>query len=71
MRQVALDCVFDQGEECSGTGRKQKEKTFEMKGWRGARQAQMIETFASREDQTAASAFVFVKSRPLTIVLSS
>lgn len=34
-------------------------------------QAQIMETFASSEDQTAASAFVFVRSRPLTIVLSS
>lgn len=34
-------------------------------------QAQIMETFASSEDQTAASAFVLVRSRPLTIVLSS
>lgn len=34
-------------------------------------QAQMIETFDSRLDQTAAAAFVFVKSRPFIMVLNS
>lgn len=51
---------FEAGEECRGWGRKQNENTLEMRVWRGGRQAQIIETFASREDHTAASAFVSV-----------
>lgn len=53
-----LDCAFEAGDEWRGWGRKKKEKTREMSGWRGGRQAQMMETLASMEDQTAAYAFV-------------
>lgn len=55
-----FEWVFEAGDECNGCGRKQKENSRDNRVWRGGRQAQMIETFASREDQTAASAFVSV-----------
>jgi len=44
---------------------------LEINGWRGGMHAQIMETFASNDDQTAAWAFFFVKSWPFTIKLSS
>ena len=61
VRWVAVPVVewsFVAREGWRGCGRKQKEKMREIRGWRGARQAQIIETLASREDQSAASEFV-------------
>jgi hypothetical protein len=52
-----VEWVFVAGEEWMGCGRKQKEKMRDIRGCRGARQAQIMETLASREDQTAASEF--------------
>lgn len=53
-----MEWVLVAREELRGWGRKQKEKMREIRGWREVRQAQIMETLASREDQTAASAFV-------------
>lgn len=62
VRNVVFECglVFEAGAAWIGCGRKQNEKTREIRVCRGGRQAQIIETFASREDQTAASALVSV-----------
>jgi hypothetical protein len=62
VRKVVVECglVFEAGAAWIGCGRKQNEKTLEIRVCRGGRQAQIIETFASREDQTAASALVSV-----------
>jgi hypothetical protein len=62
VRNVVVECglVFDAGDAWIGWGRKQNEKTRDIRVCRGGRQAQIIETFASREDQTAASALVSV-----------
>lgn len=68
---VVLEWFFESGEEWRGCGRKKKEKMRDMRGCRGGRQAQMMETLLSSEDQTAALAFVFVKSRPRTMVDNS
>jgi hypothetical protein len=53
-----VEWVFVAGEELRRCGRKQKEKMRDIRGWRGARQAQIMETLASRQDQTAAAEFV-------------
>lgn len=53
-----VEWVFVAGDEWRGCGRKQKENMRDISGWRGARQAQIMETLASMEDQTAASEFV-------------
>ena len=61
MRWVAVpvvEWVFVAREQWRGRGRKKKEKMREIRGWREARQAQIMETLASREDQTAALEFV-------------
>jgi hypothetical protein len=50
--------AFEPGDEWRGWGRKQKEKTRERRGCRGGRQAQIIDMFASRDDQSTAWAFV-------------
>ena len=55
---VVWEWARDAGDECRGWGRKQNEKTRERRGCSGGRQTQIIEMFASREDQTAALAFI-------------
>lgn len=59
-RNVEFDCCFEAGEEWIGWGLKQKENILERNVCSGGRHAQIMETFASREDQTAASAFVSI-----------
>lgn len=58
VRFVVAEGAREAGDECSGWGRKQYEKIRERRGWSGGRQTQIMEMFASREDQTAAWAFV-------------
>lgn len=58
LRWVIVEWVFVAGEEWRGCGRKQKENMRDIRGCREARQAQITETFASMEDQTAASPLV-------------
>ena len=60
-RVVVFERNLELGED-NGWGRKQKENIREINVWRGGRQAQMIETLVSREDQTAASAFVSMRA---------
>ena len=62
MRFVEVDCDLEAGEECKGCGRKTKAKMRERSGCKGGRQTQIMETFASMEDQTAASAFLSASS---------
>lgn len=66
-----LERFLEPGEEWSGWGRKKKEKMREMSGCRVGRQAQMMETLFSNEDQTASSALRSVKSRSRTMADNS
>lgn len=57
--------------ECIGRGRKKNENIRERSGWSGGRQMQMMDTFASREDQRAAWAFASVDVLVLVSLFSS